>query len=269
MTRDSQTARAGGSGGHRKKASECDDGRIRRMTWSLVARDPSGAFGVAVASKFFAVGALCPGVRAGRGALSSQALMNPLYVRDGLAALDEGLAASAVLARLLARDAGRDVRQVHVIDGRGGTAAHTGANCIDCCGHRAGPGYSVAGNMLAGPQVIEATAKSYEAHAHLRFEERLIVALQAGEDAGGDKRGKQAAALLIHTTEDYPYLDLRVDDHAEPLQELKRLLSASLERYQPFLSCLAREGDYVGITDRPTIDAEVARFHAERSGDRR
>jgi uncharacterized Ntn-hydrolase superfamily protein len=117
--------------------------------------------------------------------------------------------------------------------------------------------------------VIEATARSYEAHAHLRFEERLIVAMQAGEDAGGDKRGKQGAALRIHTTEDYPFLDLRVDDHAEPLQELRRLLVASLERYQPFVSCLATDADYAGITDRARIDAEVARFHADRSGEKR
>jgi uncharacterized Ntn-hydrolase superfamily protein len=239
------------------------------MTWSLVARDASGAFGAAVASRFFAVGALCPGVRARRGALSSQALMNPLYVRDGLAALDEGLVASAVVSRLLARDGGREVRQLHVVDAQGRTAAHTGSACIAWCGHRAGDGFSVAGNMLAGPEVIEATAKSYEAHAHLRFEERLIVAMQAGEDAGGDKRGKQGAALRIHTTEDYPFLDLRVDDHAEPLQELRRLLAASLERYQPFLSCLATDADYAGITDRARIDAEVARFHAERSGEKR
>jgi uncharacterized Ntn-hydrolase superfamily protein len=239
------------------------------MTWSLVARDPSGAFGVAVASRFFAVGALCPGVRARRGALSSQALMNPLYVRDGLAALDQGLDAEAVLQSLLARDEGRDVRQAHVIDASGHTAAHTGAGCIGWCGHRSGTGYSVAGNMLAGAEVVEATARSYEAHAHLRFEERLLVALQAGEDAGGDKRGKQAAALLIHTTEDYPFLDLRVDDHAEPLQELKRLLRTSLERYQPFVACLATDHDYTGITDRALIDAEVARFHATRTGERR
>jgi uncharacterized Ntn-hydrolase superfamily protein len=104
---------------------------------------------------------------------------------------------------------------------------------------------------------------------HLRFEERLVVALQAGEDAGGDKRGKQAAALLIHTTEDYPFLDLRVDDHAEPLQELKRLLAASLDRYQPFVSCLATDANYAGVTDRAVIDAEVARFHLARTGERR
>ena len=234
------------------------------MTWSIVARDPSGALGVAVASKFFAVGALCPAVRARRGALSTQALVNPLYARDGLRALDDGLSAGDALARLLEADAGRDVRQVHLIDAQGRSAAHTGTNCIEWCGHLVRDGFSVAGNMLAGPRVLEQTAKAYEAHMHLRFEERLVLAMQAGEDAGGDKRGKQGAALLIHTTEDYPYLDLRVDDHAEPLLELKRLLGVSLERYQAFLSCLATDRNYAGITDRAVIDANVARFHAER-----
>jgi uncharacterized Ntn-hydrolase superfamily protein len=247
---------------NRKNATTVESG----MTWSLVARDASGAFGVAVASRFFAVGALCPGVRARRGALSSQALMNPLYVRDGLAALDEGLAASAVVSRLLARDAGREVRQLHVVDAAGRASAHTGSGCIAWCGHRAGDGFSVAGNMLAGPEVIEATAKSYEAHAHLRFEERLIVAMQAGEDAGGDKRGKQGAALRIHADEDYPQLDLRVDDHEEPLRELERLYRKSLERYQPFLACLAGRHDPVGIIDRPQIEERIARFQGAHGG---
>ena len=230
------------------------------MTWSLVARDASGAFGVAVASRFFAVGALCPGVRAGRGAVSSQALINPLFVRDGLALLDQGLSAPALIAQLVESDPGRDARQVHAIDADGRTGAHTGRACIEWCGHRAGEGYSLAGNMLAGPQVLEATAKSYEAHAHLPFARRLIVAMQAGEDAGGDKRGKQAVALRIHTTEAHPFLDLRVDDHAEPIAELARLYEVSLERYQPFWSCLPSSRDPVGIVDRNVIEARIAEF---------
>jgi uncharacterized Ntn-hydrolase superfamily protein len=230
------------------------------MTWSIVARDASGAFGVAVASRFFAVGALCPAIRTGRGALSTQALINPLFARAGLELLEEGLSAPAAIAQLVELDPGRDARQVHAIDASGRTAAHTGAACIAWCGHRAGQGYSLAGNMLAGPQVLEATAKSYEAHAHLPFARRLIVAMQAGEDAGGDKRGKQAAALLIHTTEFHPFLDLRVDDHAEPLAELARLYEVSLERYQPFWSCLASSRDPAGITDRNVIEARIAEF---------
>jgi uncharacterized Ntn-hydrolase superfamily protein len=230
------------------------------MTWSLVARDASGAFGVAVASKFFAVGALCPAVRATRGALSTQALMNPLYARDGLRHLGAGLDAQATLARLLAGDPGREARQVHIIDAAGRTAAHTGASCIPWCGALSGPAYSVAGNMLAGARVLEETARAYEATAGLGFAERLLAAMDAGEAAGGDKRGRQGAALLIHTTEDYPFLDLRVDDHEAPLAELRRLHAKSLERFQPFLACLPREGDPAGITDRAEIEARITRF---------
>jgi uncharacterized Ntn-hydrolase superfamily protein len=232
------------------------------MTWSLVARHSSGALGVAVASRFFAVGALCPAVKAGKGALSTQALINPLYAAEGLRALEAGSEAREVVSRLVDADAGRDVRQFHVVDRDGRTAAHTGKGCIDWCGHLAGDGFSVAGNMLVGPGVIEATARAYEEAADRPFAERLIRALAAGEAAGGDKRGKQAAAILVHTTEDYPALSLRVDDHPEPVAELQRLYQVSLERFQPFLSCLATRGNPVGTTDRTVIEAEVARFHA-------
>lgn len=234
------------------------------MTWSLVARDPSGAFGVAIASRFFAVGALCPAVRAAKGALSTQALMNPLYARDGLRLLDEGLGAAQVVERLVRADAGRDVRQVHVVDASGAAAAHTGARCIEWCGSRGGPGYSVAGNMLAGPQVLEETARAYERGTGLAFAQRLMDAMQAGEAAGGDKRGRQGAALLIHTTEDYPFLDLRVDDHEDPLAELRRLYAKSLERYQPFIACLPTRARPEGITDRAVIEARIAQFQADR-----
>ena len=172
------------------------------MTWSIVARDASGAYGVAVASRFFAVGALCPHARAGAGALSTQALINPMYAKPGLDLIAEGVPASEVVRILTSADAGRESRQLHVIDTHGRTAAHTGSACIDWCGHRAGHGYSVAGNMLAGAHVIDATASAYESAANLSFAERLLVSLAAGDDAGGDKRGKQAAALLVYTTED-------------------------------------------------------------------
>ncbi|HXF81017.1 MAG TPA: DUF1028 domain-containing protein [Usitatibacter sp.] len=236
------------------------------MTWSIVALDgATGQLGVAVASRFFAVGALCPAVRAGKGALSTQALVNPLYAREGLALLDEGLGAREIVARLTQADAGRDVRQLHVVDARGESAQHTGSDCVPWCGHRSGPGYSMAGNMLAGAQVLEETERAYVANAASPFVERLMAAMEAGERAGGDKRGKQAAAILIHGTEDYPLLSLRVDDHAEPLAELRRLHAASLERFQAFMSCLATRSNPVGIVNRAEIDARVARFHAERS----
>jgi uncharacterized Ntn-hydrolase superfamily protein len=237
--------------------------RIAAMTWSIVARDASGALGVAVASRFFAVGALCPAVLAGHGALSTQALINPLYAKRGLAALAAGRDAAATLRTLLEADAGRDVRQVHVVDAAGRSAAHTGIGCIEWCGHHAGAGFSVAGNMLAGPQVVDETVRAWTVGAALPFAERLIEALAAGEAAGGDKRGKQAAALLVHTTEDYPFLSLRVDDHPEPIQELRRLYAVSRERFQPFTGCLATRVDPVGLVDRTVIEARIAAFQAE------
>jgi uncharacterized Ntn-hydrolase superfamily protein len=235
------------------------------MTWSIVARDATGALGVAVASRFFAVGALCPAVRTGRGALSTQALVNPLYARDAIALLDSQVEPAEIVRRLTAADAGRESRQLHLIDASGRKAAHTGGACIPWCGHLGGDSYSIAGNMLAGSQVLEATAAAYEACANLSFAERLIAAMQAGEAAGGDKRGKQGAALIIHTTEDYPFLSLRVDDHPEPLREIERLHRVSLERFQPFVSCLPSRASPAGITDRAVIEDVIARFQAERA----
>jgi uncharacterized Ntn-hydrolase superfamily protein len=234
------------------------------VTWSIVARDADGAFGVAVASRFFAVGALCPSARSGVGALSTQALVNPGYGPSGLDLLEGGVAATDAVARLVAGDEGREHRQLHMIDQHGRCAAHTGALCIDWCGDRAHDGFSVAGNMLSGPRVLDETARAYQAHASAPFAERLLAAMAAGDAAGGDKRGKQAAALLIHTTEAYPFLDLRVDDHPDPIAELKRLYQVSLERYQPFLACLPSAARPAGITDRAAIEAEVERFQAAR-----
>jgi uncharacterized Ntn-hydrolase superfamily protein len=236
------------------------------MTWSLLARDDSGALGVAIASKFFAVGSLCPGLVAGKGALSTQALMNPLYRRAGLAALAQGMGPEEIVRRVTGEDEGRDVRQFHVLDASGQSAAHTGRACIDWCGHVSGPGYSLAGNMLAGPQVLEETARAYKRGSHLSFPERLLAAMEAGEKAGGDKRGRQAAALLVHTTEEYPFLDLRVDDHVDPLAELRRLYAVSLERFQAFVGCLPSRALPAGIVDRDVIDARVAQFQSARRG---
>ena len=201
------------------------------MTWSIVARDASGAFGVAIATRFFAVGALCPHGESGVGALSTQALINPHYARQGLELLRAGVPAPEVAARLTAPDEGRDHRQLHVVDAHGRIGQHTGAKCVDWCGALAGDGFSVAGNMLAGPGVLEETASSYQ-RSHGPFAERLIAALEAGEAAGGDKRGRQSAALLIYSTEQYPELDIRVDDHADPLPELARILNKQVRRPQ-------------------------------------
>jgi len=229
------------------------------MTWSIVARDAGGSLGVAVASRFFAVGALCPFVRSGVGAVCTQALVNPHYGPGGLDLLSKGVPPADVIARLTAEDEGRDHRQLHMVDAKGRVAAFTGKACIDWCGQRAGEGFSVAGNMLAGAAVLDDTAAEFEKRKILPFAERLIAALAAGEAAGGDKRGKQAAALLVCTTEDYPSLDIRVDDHAEPVAELARLYRKSLERYQPFVRCLPSRARPAGITDRAVIEDEIAR----------
>src|SRR2546427_1337290 len=192
------------------------------MTWSIIARDAaSGAFGVAIATRFFAVGALCPHAESGVGALSTQALVNPHYGAQGLKLLREGMPAEVVVRRLVAPDEGREQRQLHVIDAAGRIGQHTGKSCIGWCGAVAGEGYSVAGNMLAGTRVIEETARAYEETSKSPFAERLIAALAAGEAAGGDQRGQQSAALLNHSTEAYPQPRLRLDDHPQPPPQLK------------------------------------------------
>jgi uncharacterized Ntn-hydrolase superfamily protein len=231
------------------------------MTWSIIARDSkSGAFGVAVTTKFFAVGALCPHAQSGVGALATQALVNPTFGPRGLRLLAAGKAPVAVIAELLGEDEGREVRQIHLLDAGGRIAAHTGRSCVEWCGQQSGEGFSVAGNTLAGPEVVAATVEAYRAHAARPFADRLIAALEAGQAAGGDKRGKQSAALLIHTTEEYPRLDLRVDDHPEPLAELRRLYEESRRLYLPFLHFLPTRADASGVYDRAVIETELPRL---------
>jgi uncharacterized Ntn-hydrolase superfamily protein len=228
------------------------------MTWSIIARDASGAFGVAIATRFFAVGALCPHAESGVGALSTQALVNPLYARRALELLRAGVPAPEVVKRLTAPDEGREHRQLHAIDAAGRIGQHTGTKCVDWAGAIAGEDFSVAGNMLANERVIQETARAYRA-SRKHFPERLIGALEAGEAAGGDKRGKQSAALLIYSTEEYPDLDLRVDDHADPLAELRRLYDKAHERFVPYLKCSPSKARPWGISDRAVIEEEIAR----------
>jgi uncharacterized Ntn-hydrolase superfamily protein len=235
------------------------------MTWSIVARDDRGAFGVAVASRFFAVGALCPYARAGAGAVATQALVNPGFGPAGLDLLVQGLEPSSIVQQLVAGDTGRDVRQLQMIGATGRGAAYTGTHCVDWCGHLIDEDFCVAGNMLVGPRVVEDTAEAYRRNAHLPLAERLLAAMDAGEAAGGDKRGRQAAALRIVTTETYAALDLRVDDHPEPLAELRRLFEKSLERFQPFVACLPSRTNPEGIVDRDVIEREIERFGAARA----
>src|SRR5215469_7195919 len=230
------------------------------MTWSIIARDKNtGQFGIAVATRFFAAGALVPHLKSRVGAIATQALVNLFYGTHGLHLLEASTSASDVVSALVATDSGRDQRQVHVIDAQGRTAAHTGKSCIDWCGHLAGDNFSVAGNMLTGPAVMEDTAAAYERNAALAFPRRLIAAMRAGEAAGGDKRGKQSAALVICGDQEWPDLDLRVDDHPDPLAELERLEKVSRERFVHFMRMLPSRRDRVGVTDRDVVESEIAK----------
>jgi uncharacterized Ntn-hydrolase superfamily protein len=228
------------------------------MTWSIIARDhATGQFGIAVATRFFAVGARVPHIAAGIGGIATQALINPYYGIDGLKLLREGRPAGDIVEILIAADSGHASRQLHIMDAKGRIAAHTGCECVDWCGHIQGNGFSIAGNMLAGAGVLDDTAQTYTANQDLLFAQRLIAAMRAGEAAGGDKRGKQSAALLIHDEEEWSALDLRVDDHADPLAELERLEQVSRERWVHFRKYLPSRKNPAGITDRDTIDIGI------------
>lgn len=202
------------------------------MTFSIVAWDPFAGpeWGVAAASKFLAVGAIVPWAKAGVGAVATQALANIAYGPDGLAHLDAGLGAEGTVNALVAGDELGSKRQLGVIDGRGVTASHTGESCLDWAGGRTGVGYACQGNILAGPQVVDAIAGTFEA-TEGTLARRLYAALAAGDAAGGDKRGRQSAAILVvragggYGGGSDVAVDLRVDDHAEPMPELDRLLA--------------------------------------------
>jgi uncharacterized Ntn-hydrolase superfamily protein len=228
------------------------------MTWSIIARDSAtGQFGIAVATKFFAVGARVPHIAARFGGIATQALINPYYGIDGVKLLREGRAPQEIIKSLTSADDGRGSRQVHIMDAKGRVAAYTGSECVDWCGHIEGEGFSIAGNMLSGAAVLDETANTYLGNERLPFAQRLIAAMQAGEAAGGDKRGRQSAALLIHGEEEWSALDLRVDDHADPLRELERLEQVSRERWVHFRQFLPTRKNPAGITDRAIIDASV------------
>jgi uncharacterized Ntn-hydrolase superfamily protein len=233
------------------------------MTWSIVARDPgSGALGAMVATRFVAAAGLCLSVSADTGALSTQATINPTYGPRGLRALVDGASAEETVAALIEADAGREHRQVHVVDRTGAVAAFTGGACRHWSGHRSGHGVSVAGNLLAGPEVVEATLAHYE-RSELPFAERLMAAMQAGQEAGGDARGQQSAGIVIYGTEDYPDLSLRVDEHPAPLAELRRIYDLWLLEFAAARKFMATRADPVGVYDDAVIEAELQRRIAD------
>ncbi len=197
--------------------------RASLATFSIVARCPqAGELGIAVSTAIPAVGAINPFARAGIGAIATQAVSDPHLGIDGLSLLAQGLTAPQAMERLLEADADREKRQISIVDARGHVAAFTGTEVEDWKGHRIDPGCVVAGNLLTGEEVIRAMSRAFET-AHGPLGERLLVALEAGQAVGGDKRGKVSAALLVVGDREYPVLDLRVDEHPRPVAELRRI----------------------------------------------
>ena len=208
-------------------------------TFSIVAYcADEAAWGVAVASKFPAVGAVVPWTQAGAGAVATQSYAKMGFGPDGLCLMSQGESANDALRALLDADPQRETRQVALVDARGGVAAHTGSECHNWAGHRLGDGFSAQGNLLAGEAVIDAMATAYT-RADGELADRLVTALRAGEYAGGDRRGKQSAAVQVarpnggYGKDTDRYLDLRVDDHAEPVERLMELVQMHHLYFQP------------------------------------
>ncbi|HVR75091.1 MAG TPA: DUF1028 domain-containing protein [Planctomycetota bacterium] len=199
-------------------------------TFSIVAHDPeTGDLGIAVQSRFFGVGAVVPWLSAGVGAIATQSYANTLYGPRGLELLASGLPPADVLKKLTEDDAERDFRQVGIVDSRGRSASFTGKRCLEWAGARSGDGFSVQGNILVSQATVDAMARAY-AEARGELAERLVLALEAGQRAGGDARGRQSAAVVVarkgagYGGFNDRYVDLRVDDHPSPLVELRRLV---------------------------------------------
>jgi uncharacterized Ntn-hydrolase superfamily protein len=198
-------------------------------TFSVVAYEKeTRTWGVAVQSRFLSVGAVVPVAEAGAGAIATQALANTTYGSEALGMLRTGTSASDVVRKLTAADPGRDERQLGVVDAKGGAAAYTGAKCLDWAGHEVGDGFTCQGNILFGPAVVRAMARSYEGTAG-DILDRLLAALAAGQREGGDRRGMQSAALLAvragggYNSGNDRWVDVRVDDHPSPIEELRRI----------------------------------------------
>ncbi len=201
------------------------------MTFSIVAYDPmEESWGVGVASKFLGVGGVVNWAQAGAGAVATQAYCKIGFGPDGLALLAQGKSATETLEALLENDPKREDRQVGIVDRNGGTAAHTGKDCFDWAGHIVGEGFSCQGNILAGSQVVAAMAEAYKA-ACGELADRLVAALLAGDEAGGDRRGKQGAGVLVkkinggYGGDNDHYLDARIDDDPEPVKKLQKLVT--------------------------------------------
>jgi uncharacterized Ntn-hydrolase superfamily protein len=224
-------------------------------TFSVSARcSRTGMLGVAVSTAVPGVGGICPFVEPGVGAISTQSWVNPYLGIDGLKLLRNGAAAEEALRRLLQDDPGRDVRQVGIVDNQGRSASWSGPACTSWFGHLTGPDYAIQGNMLVGEATIAAMAKAFTESEALSLPERLVAVLEAGQRAGGDKRGRQSAALLVYKTEGYPYLSLRVDENAYPVAELRRVFEIARHQLLPFVDGMPSRLDPLGSLPKEVTD---------------
>ncbi len=213
------------------------------MTFSIVAHcSRTGMLGVAVATAVPAVGSMCPYVKAGVGAVSTQSWVNPYLAIDALRLIEAGRSGPEALGAVMARDEGREMRQIGVVDARGRSAAWSGKACTDWFGQIVEPHFAAQGNMLVSAPTIDAMAQAFRDSDGLDLAERLMRALEAGEAAGGDKRGRQSAALTVHHVEDYPLLDLRVDEHPRPVAELRRVFTIASLQLLPFVAGMPKKG---------------------------
>lgn len=225
---------------------------IRLATFSIAARDASsGLLGTAVSTKVPAVGSLCPFIRHGVGAVCTQAWVNPSLGPRILDRIALSQSAEQALRGVMDGETDREIRQVGVVDALGRSAAFTGQGTDAWAGHQCGPDYSVQGNMLVSAETIAAMAATFESSTTFDLAERLMRVLEAGQEAGGDRRGKQSAALLVRGPEVYPLVDLRVDEHPEPVAELRRIFEVAKRELFPFIAALpTRErpaGDFARI----------------------
>ncbi|HET7397635.1 MAG TPA: DUF1028 domain-containing protein [Intrasporangium sp.] len=235
------------------------------MTFSIAARCPrTGMAGVAVSTAVPAVGALCAFGAPGVGAVATQSWVNPYLGIDGVELLRQGLGAEEVVSRLVSEDPGREVRQLGVVDRRGGAATWSGSQCTGWFGSLSGPGYAIQGNMLTGAETLSAMQDSFLASAEEDLPERLVRALEAGQAAGGDKRGRQSAAVKVYAAQEYPYLDLRVDEHADPVAELRRVFEVARRQLLPFIEMMPSREDPIGGHD-PAVEAFILLPPEERA----
>lgn len=223
-------------------------------TFSITARcQRTGEVGIAISTKFIAVGMLCSFVKNNVGAIASQAYINPYLGILGLEYLAKGYSASETLEYLKQCDEGIEFRQLGIVDSHGASVAFTGEQCDTWRGHLTGPNFAIVGNMLVGAQTLEAMKESFESDDSQPLSKRLLMALSAGEAAGGDKRGRQSAAVKVYGEKDFPILDLRVDEHPDPVAELRRIYGVAEEILIPLMDSL------------PTPEADAGSFTFQRS----